>query len=192
MTTTLRELGKLGIAGSFVLTLAVQHDHLYYNATASAPIGYYWTSSPTALQRGDRALVCMAPALLAYAARHHFPEPPDARSPCYHSTEPFVKTIWGVAGDRFHVDGAGVWINDRLIPHTEPVPFDGTDGAQLPIPHDMIVPPGMVIAGSTADYSFDSRYAGPLVPFRHAQLLFTDPLVHAEQPTASNRATGAR
>jgi conjugative transfer signal peptidase TraF len=165
----------LALAAFFAIGLVINANHLYYNSTPSEPVGEYWVWNGT-YHRGDLALVCMTPDLLRFVAEHHIDEPLDSSSPCWNHTAVFIKQISGLAGDRVHTDARGIWINGHLLHNTAPTAR--SKELPLPIPSDYIVPPGKVVATSTADDSFDSRYGGALQPVNRAQLLLPDPFVH--------------
>lgn len=181
-TTARRRIVGLAIALFFAAGIVFNAQHLYYNGTPSEPVGAYWITNDQP-STGKIALVCMSPELIAFAEAHNWNEPTDSQSPCYHHSAPLLKEIWGVAGDRVHVDHRGVSINDRLIPHTEPL-ATSDDGSAIPHPHDITLSPNTVAAGSTAPYSFDSRYAGELKIIHTARLLLKDPFVHGNAADA--------
>ncbi len=122
-----------------------------YNASASAPLGFYRVASPAALTRGD--LVLATPpesARLLAAARGYLP-----------ATVPLVKRIAALSGDLVCADSGIVVIDNRIVGNQLAV-----DRAGRPLP----AWDGCREVGEDDDFllmegvpdSFDSRYFGPV------------------------------
>ena len=83
---------------------------------------------------------------------------------CPSGTEPLLKRIEALGGDRVSLDDAGVAVNGILVAGTRAL---RTDGRRQPIaqvgPGTWLIDAGAFWAGSTAHpQSFDSRYFGPV------------------------------
>jgi conjugative transfer signal peptidase TraF len=128
------------------------------NVTPSMPIGYYAAEPDRAPHVGDIVTVCLTSAGANYFSEHKLDIPHGS---CPGGTSTLTKHMAGGEGARFRVDGRGVWVDERLVPHSAPLAAT-SEGAMLPRPPATIVPPGYVVALSPAERSMDSRYFGPL------------------------------
>ncbi len=94
-------LAALGIA----LCLADPAARLIYNATASAPLGFYWLDRDAAPQRGEFVLAWAPSAARALAARRGY-LPFDV---------PLVKRVAAVRGERICADGRTIFVDGHAV-----------------------------------------------------------------------------
>jgi conjugative transfer signal peptidase TraF len=126
-----------------------------------API--LWRVSPHQgpLQRGDIVSFCPPDNAIIRQARARGYLGPGR---CLSDTEPLLKRIKALGGDRVSLDDAGVAVNGVRVAGTSVL---RTDGRGQPIaqvgPGTWLIDPDAFWAGSTAHpQSFDSRYFGPV------------------------------
>ncbi len=121
-----------------------------WNATASAPVGFYRVRRDRALARGDLVLAIPASSVAAFAARRGY----------LPSGVPLVKRIAAVAGDAVCARGNAISINSRLAAARR-----AADGAGRPLPawkgclrlrHGEVF-----LLMANVQNSFDGRYFGP-------------------------------
>ena len=152
----------VGIAG---LTLCVVHPaaRLIDNASASAPLGFYWLDRNAPLRRGDFVLAWAPPAARHLAAARGY-LPFDV---------PLVKRIVALRGDHICADGDTIFVNGRAVTTRLT-----TDSKGRALPHWQ----GCQVLGHSAVFllmasvpdSFDGRYFGPIQ--RHAVIGRLTPL----------------
>jgi len=134
------------IAVASVLNLPTK---LVYNASASAPIGFYWIDQvPVSL--GDTVLVQLP---------EHVREHVDFRQYLPHNV-PLIKRVVGIVGDLICRKGQDVWINNVTVAVAL---IEDDQGRKLPVWS------GCTILGLDSFFvlqehpqSFDSRYFGPI------------------------------
>lgn len=145
------------------LGLAAYQLGFRFNLSPSiAPGVYRVTDGP--IQRGVTIIVCLPRALSALAREREY----ISAGSCADGNAPIGKRVAATAGDTVDVSSAGIAVNGRLMPNTQPLASD-RDGRTLPrIAHGRYrVPVGEVWLLSTfSPRSFDSRYFGP-VPLTH-------------------------
>lgn len=139
---------------SLLIALDARAPVVVYNASGSAPLGFYRVESRPP-ERGDTVIVQPSPAIaLMIAARGILP-----------LGVPLVKQVAAVAGDevcRSRIEGGGVVsINGKVVAET----FDNDrDGRPLPAWEGcMTLVDGEVFLLQPHPYSFDSRYFGPVL-----------------------------
>ncbi len=124
------------------------------NLTPSEPVGLWRITRGGIPRRGEYVGFC------APVARYPFLE----AGKCANGLMPFVKEIVGVPGDRIVETGNGVTVDGRGLPESRPH-RRARDGTRLPQWHGhMTLGPGRYWTYGSGDpeWSFDSRYFGPL------------------------------
>jgi conjugative transfer signal peptidase TraF len=127
------------------------------NASPSLPVGLYLVTV-----HSDANLVEFCPAgnlaELALARRYR-----DAGS-CPDGGAPLLKPVVARAGDVVELSPAGIAVNGRLLPHTEPLARDTKNRplSPWPIGRYTVGPDSIWVASSYNARSFDSRYFGPV------------------------------
>lgn len=149
-------IGSLMIMLAGVLVGAVTLGGYIFNPTSSAPIGIWKVTKTKDFKKGDYVLVCPPahPVLEDLVKRNAL-----LKGRCDSNTVPFIKTVYGVAGDALdtHKDH-GVFIEGELIPNTMPYDWPG-----LELTNGKIIERGEFVALQTGHpASIDSRYFGPL------------------------------
>lgn len=148
---------RLPAAVLTVMALAVVLAQLFpkrlvINRTGSVPLGLYWLSKDSPIERGRIVT---------------FPIPPEVRDfvlerrlvPKGGFFETFSKPVAALAGDRVCIRDSALWINDAQF-----APVPGTDSAGRSLPTYAIcraLQEGEVFV-ATSVHSFDSRYYGPI------------------------------
>jgi len=157
---------KRQLLGTLVFAIAIigaEHvigPRLVLNYTHSLPPGLYWRSPvPTAgPKRGDLVIACVPTAFARFGRERGFLDVGECDG-----TTTVLKIVVAVAGDKVHLDAAGVRVNGRAIPGSKVLEHD-VDGTA--IPHvafgDYVLASGDVWLASPKPRSFDSRYYGPV------------------------------
>ncbi len=140
----------LGLAPLALTIVAPPLPRLVWNASASAPIGFYAVSPGAPLAPGDMVIAWPPAAARDLAARRHY----------LPRNVPLVKRVAGVAGDRICARNSLVTVNGRPAAMRR-----AADAAGRPLPGWLgcvRLAPGMVflLMAETPD-SFDGRYFGP-------------------------------
>lgn len=138
---------------------------LRLNFTASMPLGIYRIEhvAPSAVQRGMLVAVC-APVSAAQLGRHRGY---ISAGTCSGESEPLLKTVAAVAGDRVTVASDGVRVNGHLLRNSKSVTADRSGRRMLPWPSGLYrIPRGSIWLYADNEQSWDSRYWGP-VPTRN-------------------------
>lgn len=83
---------------------------------------------------------------------------------CSHSFGYLMKKVVAIAGDVVSVTNEGVFINNRLLPHSKPKLCDGLnrDLPQWRVSHYQLQQGEVMTMTNQSDWSFDSRYYGPI------------------------------
>lgn len=98
-------LAAIGIVGLGAASLAHPVPRLIWNASASAPLGFYWVLSRERFSRGDLVLAQLPPAARALAAeRHYLP-----------AGVPVVKRVAALAGATVCSLGLSISIDGRVV-----------------------------------------------------------------------------
>ena len=123
---------------------------LIYNASSSAPLGWYVVRPARSVHVGTRVLLWLPPAARMLAdARYYLP-----------SSVPALKRIVAVAGDRVCEKAGIVTVNGRVIARAKP--FDHA-GRRLVAWHGCeTLSTADIFVLNENDSSFDSRYFGPV------------------------------
>lgn len=139
-----------GIA-ALSLTIALPPlPRLVWNASASAPIGFYAVSPGAVLKRGDMVIAWLPAEARHLAARRHY----------LPSNVPLVKRVAGVAGDTICAGDFVATLNGRPVAVRR---VADAVGRPLPAWQGCVrLAPGMIflLMTQTPD-SFDGRYFGP-------------------------------
>lgn len=140
-------------AGAVLATglAAAPRPWLTYNASPSAPVGFYLMAAERPLRIGDVVLVRLPGDAAALAAeRGYLP-----------SSVPALKRVAGLAGDRVCGQGQLVLINDA--PAAIRFPGDGK-GRALPFWDGCrtLRPTEVFVLNEGVSASFDGRYFGPV------------------------------
>jgi len=124
--------------------------YVVWNASASAPIGFYRVKHSRALARGALVLAVPAPALAAFAAgRGYLP-----------SGVPLVKRIAAVAGDDVCARGKAVFVNRRFAAARLAADRKGRALPAWPGCRKLRADEVFLLMADVPD-SFDGRYFGP-------------------------------
>jgi conjugative transfer signal peptidase TraF len=153
-------LGAWAVAGAIAVALSAAYSAgLRLNTTASAPRGLWRLAhiDPARVKPGDLVSVCPPAERVVIAMRvRGFIGPGDCPQT---QTEPLLKPVVAVAGDRVRVQPGGpVAVNGMPLPNSAPL-------ARMPAwpAGSYQVPAGQVwLLSSYARGSFDSRYFGPV------------------------------
>ena len=137
-----------------VLALAVASlvrlpEMLIYNASASAPIGFYWLDD-RAIDRGDYVLV-RVPERVCQLVEERGYLPPDV---------PLIKRVAAVGGDRICRDGPEIVINGTAVAVAQEA-----DSSGRPLPDWQgcsVLTEQTVFLLQDHPRSFDGRYFGPV------------------------------
>lgn len=124
---------------------------LVYNASASAPRGWYWVSRPLEIRVGDVVLAPL-PKNIANLAdeRHYLP-----------LTVPILKRVGAIEPQRVCIRGMWVQIGTQIVAERLE-----RDGAGRPLPAwqgcRALLPGELFLLNTAHRASFDSRYFGPI------------------------------
>ena len=127
------------------------------NVTDSAPLGYYLTTSDP---RAPYVSFCLAGPL----GRESYERGYRERGVCPDGGVPLLKPVLGRPGDTVRTTPEGIYLNHVLIRNSAPHAKD-RHGRPLPIyPFGTyrIGPESVWTVSTYTDYSFDSRYFGPI------------------------------
>lgn len=141
-------LAVLGL-GLPILTKPV--PHLVYNASASAPLGFYRLIAAVRLDRGDLVLAHLPESAARLAAdRRYLP-----------ISVPLVKRVAALANDFVCADSGIVVINDHIAAETLLIDHEGRP---LPAWHGCrtLGPAEVFLVMEDVPASFDGRYFGPV------------------------------
>lgn len=145
------------VATGLICLVAVSAAGYGVNHTASMPLGV-WRIQKTAdhhYARGDIIIVC--PPIPPWATRYL------RHGNCPSGTEPMLKPVAAVAGDRVEIAPTGVTVNDQPIADTAAKPHDSSGRLTEPYPIGIYqVAPDQVWVIAAGLDSLDSRYLGPV------------------------------
>ena len=131
--------------------LAKPLPRIVYNASASAPLGFYRLYADDPINSGDLVLAHLPESATRLAAERHYLPP----------SVPVVKRVAALRGDLVCADSGIVVINDRVAADTLLI---DREGRPLPAWHGCrVLAPGEVfLLMENAPASFDGRYFGPI------------------------------
>ena len=160
--SALRRIARLALLLAVPLlplgVAAYQLGFRFNLSTSIAPGVYRVTDGP--IHRGVIVLVCLPNAVAALAREREY----ISAGSCADGNAPIGKRVAATPGDTVDVTSAGIAVNGRLMPNTQPLARD-RNGRALPglARGRYVVSVGEVWLVSTfSARSFDSRYFGPL------------------------------
>ena len=134
-----------------------EQNTVFYNQTASVPVGFYVRVPDRPLARGDYVVYEMTEVTRRYAVARGYVTKP---------TEPFLKRVGAIAGDSYSIDAEtrrffidGAYIGDVFERDRMERPLPQQEGA-------FIVSEGEFLPIGESTRSFDGRYTGT-VPTSH-------------------------
>jgi conjugative transfer signal peptidase TraF len=137
----------LFVAGSVAVLFALPHWFTVNRTASSAPRGIYLrTHAP--LHRGQLVEACLTHRVAMFAASRAYIH---ATGRCADNSEPVIKKIGGMAGDRVYVSAATILATDS---GGRPMPLAFAGWHQIA--------EGQIWLNGSAHNSFDSRYFGAL------------------------------
>lgn len=144
-------IAAAGLAGFAIPLLTSPIPRLVYNASASAPLGFYAVTRADAISRGDLVLARLPDAARRLAADRGY-LPPDV---------PVVKHVGAISGDIVCADSGIVVINDRVAARTL---LMDRQGRSLPAWHGCrpLAEAEIFLLNDGVSASFDGRYFGPI------------------------------
>jgi len=158
-----REVTGIGVmivvAAWVLIELCKTFGILIANTDSAAPAGVYHVVSTT-FHRGDLVAACL-PAVIAQAglARGYL-----RTSTCPGNVEPVGKIAGAISGDTVVIEGGGVTINSRPVPHSA-VALHDSEGRPLqhvPFGSYSVSPDQVWLFGFDDGRSWDARYFGPV------------------------------
>lgn len=141
-----------------VLLYGWQSQHWFTNLTYSMPVGVYSLQPVTQLSRGQTVEVCESRRAAALVVNREYVDHGD----CWDGTEPLLKTVAGIGGDRIVVGASGVRVNGVLLPWSAPHGRDSRGRPLKPLTGTFVLAAHEVWLYSPHPLSFDSRYYGPV------------------------------
>jgi conjugative transfer signal peptidase TraF len=140
----------LGIA-AIAFSATSQHLRVVYNASASAPLGWYTARPPASLHPGDYVVADLPLAVAEFAEqRAYLPH-----------TVPILKHVGALAGQHVCIRNRVVSIDGRALGHALQ-----TDGAHRELPvwnHCRVLTADEIfLFSANPEGAFDSRYFGPV------------------------------
>lgn len=141
----------LAILGLGVPELATPLPRLVYNASASAPLGFYRVYASDPIGKGDLVLAHLPEPAARFAADRRYLPP----------SVPVVKRVAALAGDLVCANSGVVVINDRVAADTllidrEGRPLPAWEGCRV------LAPGEVFLLMENVPASFDGRYFGPI------------------------------
>jgi len=134
-----------------------EQNIVFFNQTASVPVGFYVRVPDRPLARGDYVVYEMTEVTHRYAVARGYVTKP---------TEPFLKRVGAIAGDSYSIDAEtrrffidGTYIGDVFERDRMERPLPQQEGA-------FIVSEGEFLPIGESTRSFDGRYTGT-VPTSH-------------------------
>jgi conjugative transfer signal peptidase TraF len=123
---------------------------LIYNASASAPIGFYRVIPASSLKRGAFAVVPTPPGFRMMAAKRHY----------LPFNVPLIKRIIALSSDEVCRHGEAILVNQKPVATAL---IKDSQGRALPVWQDCIIlDDNQFFALMDRPDSFDGRYFGPL------------------------------
>ena len=147
--------GTLGVATLVASTYPSSVPKLVWNASASAPIGFYWVEPKTEVEPGDLVLAWLPDDARRLAAeRRYLP-----------ANVPLVKRVAAMAGDRVCSTGRDISINGNIV--TRRLLAD-REGRSMPRWEGCRILKGseVFLLMARVPDSFDGRYFGPITTDR--------------------------
>ncbi len=162
----MRLLQRIGtvtaVGGIAVLTAGIvcYAAGMRINTTKSIPIGLYWTSSQP-VERGIYVMFCPPQASVFNDARERGY---IGAGFCPGNYGYMMKRVLAAEGDTIKIAEDGVRVNNRLLPHSAPIPIDK---AGRPLPryqpaYFTMTYSDVLLMSDVSGTSFDGRYFGPV------------------------------
>ncbi|WP_423787222.1 S26 family signal peptidase [Hyphomonas chukchiensis] len=145
-------LTLIGIGTLWIGSILRPDPFLFYNPSASAPVGWYRILPERPIARGDLVAARLpVEAEVLASARGYLP-----------GDIPVIKTVWALPGDRICMDDTTLQVSDR-----PPLPIRHQDLSGRPLTPwrhgcTRLRPDEVLILSNRIDESFDSRYFGPV------------------------------
>ncbi len=152
MTKRMRILALIGFVSVMVLVPLIANlpIKIIYNASASAPIGFYRVTPASSLKRGAFAVVPTPPGFRMMAAKRHY----------LPFNVPLIKRIIALSGDEVCRYGEVILVNQKRV--ATALTRD-SQGRALPVWQGCILlNEDQFFALMDRPDSFDGRYFGPL------------------------------
>ena len=135
------------VTAAFLITLPTK---LTYNASASAPVGFYRITAVSNLKRGVYTLVFTPPGFRLMAAKRRY----------LPLNIPLIKRVVGLSGDMICRRGQTIFVNQKPVATAL---LEDTRGRPMPVWQGCyVLKEDQFFALMTAAGSFDGRYFGPL------------------------------
>ena len=142
-TSTSQRLKLLAAAALLALLFGVPHWFIV-NRTASSTLRGVYLRTHAPLHRGQLVEVCLPHEVALFAASRAYIR---AAGRCADNTEPVIKEIGAMPGDRIYVDPSSILATDS-----------GGRPMTQSFPGWHRIPPGQIWLDGSARNSFDSRY----------------------------------
>lgn len=157
---------------SLIGNIFMKKFDLYINVSTSLPIGLYKAHVPEeqysipftkkykdiVLHKNDLVLVCLNPKLAEWADNRGY----IFKGRCPGGFAPIGKRVAALAGDTVRFSKEGIYVNNILIPDSEPEEKD-SQGRVLPsYKGEITLALHEVVLVNPKKDSFDSRYFGPI------------------------------
>lgn len=152
MTKRMQFMAIIGFALIIVMVPMIVNlpVKLIYNASASAPIGFYRVTPASSLKRGAFAVVPTPPSFRMMAAKRHY----------LPFNVPLIKRIIALSGDEVCRHGKVILVNQKLVATAL---TKDSQGRVLPVWQGCIIlDDNQFFALMDRPDSFDGRYFGPL------------------------------
>ncbi len=144
---------------SLGLRLTLLASNLYLNVSDSLPAGLYASEADTRnLRKNELVLACLPDAASSLGLSRGYLTAQGLLNRCH----PVGKYVVATAGDYVRVDLEGIRVNDRLLPHTAPLPYDGRGRRLQPARLDTSLKEHELLLAGFLPHSYDSRYFGVL------------------------------
>ena len=143
----------------FLLTLklTLSFGNLYLNISDSLPAGLYASSKPDGpLRKNDLVLSCLPDDAALFASGRGYLAAHGLLNRC----NPIGKYVVATAGDKVRVNTDGITVNDRLLPHTAPLQYDGQGRKLFSTPLETSLKQHELMLANFLPNSYDSRYFG--------------------------------
>ena len=136
------------------------------NTTNSLPVGIYRVIP--FLHHESFAVFCLPESIGRLSMERGY----RPRGTCPDGGAPFLKRVVAVTGDRVFLSGSGIAVNGELLPKTAPRVQDRSGRPLQPwaFGNYIVSPDELWVASTYNQYSYDSRYFGPI---RSASVLYS-------------------
>lgn len=143
--------------GMCAVNFCLTRCNAWINTSSSLPRGVYISRSlDRPLHAGDLVLACVPASHADFAYRRGYLQ----YGKCPGGYAPVGKHVVAVGGDRVRIDGAGIAVNDRLLPGSAPQAQDVAGRALWQATVKRRLSAGELVLANAGTRSFDSRYFG--------------------------------